>query len=589
MDITGLDTITTASEMLIWLADNCITPINPAMSGSDFGAIMQKIVEVTSGAADISLYLKSLQGYVGDGTQMLCDDLKWHPAIPLPILDAPRLNMGTVTNSSIALNWNLPANASLFTLQRALDSYFTTDVTMIYNGSNTAFVDTALAPATNYWYRIKCSGNGFADSPYSTIVEGTTIGAVSFLLTGQKFPLVVDANNVAKVNFGFNAPTVVTVNWGDGTVTNFNTVLSGGYYWLQFYDAGANVSYTPPSYGFAAYNYADGSSTIQRNVTFSFNQNALVQLSLQLIKLDTQSFSFEFSKYPALTSFNVSQIGAAQNGAFTDFNLSNIPSTSVLSVFGINNAFVSGSAAYTTIPMGIFSLPIQFLIIGSGGLTVSSFSSCNLDKIGAYLASTLTTLQIQGTPLTDTNNGQGALPSNFNLLTKLQSITLATTHHTTTPSVLNSVTSLTSLTLSYSGYFTSYGDFSALTNLTSINFAANSNFTTTTLPTYFSNLTKLKSINYQNFSGVLDNLITSWYNLVVANAAMTGASTLAFRGISFNVSRLTLSDNTQIPGGTYQQPSGYVQGSANGSPASSLERIWVLVHQYAHVWSYRTS
>lgn len=34
------------------------------------------------------------------------------------------------------------------------------------------------------------------------------------------------------------------------------------------------------------------------------------------------------------------------------------------------------------------------------------------------------------------------------------------------------------------------------------------------------------------------------------------------------------------PTGTYQQPSGYVQGSSNGTPASPMEMVWVLVNQY---------
>jgi len=49
MDISGLDSVTTAAEMLTWLSENCITPIQPAMSGADFGAILQKVLEVSGG------------------------------------------------------------------------------------------------------------------------------------------------------------------------------------------------------------------------------------------------------------------------------------------------------------------------------------------------------------------------------------------------------------------------------------------------------------------------------------------------------------------------------------------------------------
>lgn len=585
MDISGLASVTTAAEMLTWLTENCITPISPAMSGSDFGAIMQKIVDVTSGTADISTFLKSLPGYVGDGSQMLGDDLQWHPAPPVATLVAPVLSLGAITNAGITSTWNTPANATSFTLERALDANFTTGIADAYNGPNDFCNDTGLDSGTSYWYRVKCMAHGYIDSPYSNVVEGTTRGAVSFLLTGAKFPLVVDANNRAQLIFTFSAPTTVTVDWNDGNVNTYNTGSGNNLMW---YDLGANVSGTQPSYALPAHLYSDGSTTTQRNVTFSFDKNLLTSIFIGLIKLDIQNFTFAFGKYPALNTFRVSQIGLNQLGAFTGLDLDNIPSSTQLTQLAINSAFASGSAPYATIPLGIFSFPLNYLAIGSAGMGVSSFSGCNLDKIGTYLAGTLQSLTIQNTPLHDDNNGQGALPSNFNLLTKLTTLSLLTTSHTTTPAIINSMTSLTTLVIGY-GYLTSYGDFSALTNLTSISFSANNTFVTTSLPAYFANFTKLKNVYYQDFAGVLDDLITSWYNLIVANAPMTGISTSPFRSMSFNVNIVATGDHTQIPSGTLQQPSGYVQGSANGTPASSLERIWVLIHQYGHTWSYRTS
>lgn len=50
MDTSGLSSVTTSQEMLDWLAANCISPIKPVMSGTDFGVIMEKVIQVTGGS-----------------------------------------------------------------------------------------------------------------------------------------------------------------------------------------------------------------------------------------------------------------------------------------------------------------------------------------------------------------------------------------------------------------------------------------------------------------------------------------------------------------------------------------------------------
>jgi hypothetical protein len=44
MDLSGLSSITTSSEMQSWLAQHCLTPIRPVMTGSNLGTILQKII-----------------------------------------------------------------------------------------------------------------------------------------------------------------------------------------------------------------------------------------------------------------------------------------------------------------------------------------------------------------------------------------------------------------------------------------------------------------------------------------------------------------------------------------------------------------
>ncbi|MBS1520288.1 MAG: hypothetical protein JST50_04790 [Bacteroidetes bacterium] len=50
MDLSGLTAVTTAAEMQTWLSANCLSPISPVMTGTDFGVIMQKIIDVSASA-----------------------------------------------------------------------------------------------------------------------------------------------------------------------------------------------------------------------------------------------------------------------------------------------------------------------------------------------------------------------------------------------------------------------------------------------------------------------------------------------------------------------------------------------------------
>jgi hypothetical protein len=57
MDLSGLTSVTTKTEMLAWLASNLITPVSPAISGSDLGIIMQKLLQIAEGTdAELVLF-----------------------------------------------------------------------------------------------------------------------------------------------------------------------------------------------------------------------------------------------------------------------------------------------------------------------------------------------------------------------------------------------------------------------------------------------------------------------------------------------------------------------------------------------------
>jgi len=202
MDISGLSSVTTAAEMQTWLTENCVTPIRPAMSGEDFGAIMQKIIDVGGGGTpDFSSYLTSLPGYVGDGSKILSDDLTWRLAPTSgDQLSAPSLAIYTIGQTDISCTWNSPTDSTGFILQRASNASFTSGLTVVFAGTSNQFDDTGLTPLTQYYYRIKCTAADYADSPFSNVVVAKTAGPIG----GNGTARIVFTNNGSISEPGWN-------------------------------------------------------------------------------------------------------------------------------------------------------------------------------------------------------------------------------------------------------------------------------------------------------------------------------------------------------------------------------------------------
>lgn len=393
----------------------------------------------------------------------------------------------------------------------------------------------------------------------------------------SSFPQTPNANTLSQITLTFSTATSITVNYGNGVIQTYSTTTINGTYQINFYDKGANYIPTPPA-GAIKYTYPDGLN-IKRTITISLNKNLLTLISLANFPKTPQDFLLEFAAFPSLNSFTI-------NSSLNIINL-NLANASLTNI-GINNAFYKTSPYYAKIPNEVFSMPLQSLAFGTPGMTGLDWNTTNFNRIGSELASTLIKLSIVGQWLDDTNNGQGALPSNLINLTNLTTFIAQGTNYTVVPGLLNSITGLTLLNFANSNALADYGNFSNLTNLTSLTFTG-CTVLPTIFPSWFANLTLLKIFNYQGSFRTqtrIASFISSVYNLVTTNAVMTGLG--QFRYITVNCGEATTGDGTQIPSGIYQQPIGYVQGSSNGSPASSLEMIWVMVHQYGHVWTYRT-
>lgn len=197
----------------------------------------------------------------------------------------------------------------------------------------------------------------------------------------------------------------------------------------------------------------------------------------------------------------------------------------------------------------------------TGGNVLSDVSS-NFKDI-----STLRYLSIGG------NNPISSITQNINACKQIQYLGVGYVSHTNFGSVNGE-----------NNAFNSWGyGLTEMTNLMGLYIGICPNMPTT-IPIGLEDCINIKTLNfvesYQTIDKITD-VVSNYYNFVILNASMTLGNT-KFRQITFNITRST-SNLTPRPTGIYQAPSGYIQGSANGTPASPMEMIYVLVKQYR--WS----
>lgn len=414
--------------------------------------------------------------------------------------------------------------------------------------------------------------------------DGRVFGLLDVLTIkgySNSFPFIT--YNVNNVNegvyswaFRFNKATSVSIDYGDGTIKTAAAIFTSGY-WL--FEIRANLFY--PANPHEVYYYADGLSNVLRTVRITYDKSALILYTNGNTIALPQPLNFKFANHPGLGTF-------VSNPYITDIDFESITYNTNPALNTINlNFFHSSSAYYSQIPLAFLDMRISTLTYGNAGYVGKTFAETNEDKL-YMLAATLSTLNISAV------NKDRSLPD-LSALVNLRILALnAQPNFLTAPSQINGVPWITSLTFIDVNTFTSFGDYSACTALNWISYNnCQSAGLDWILPSYYSTFTDLKTLIFQSSiiaSDKMSNFINSLYNIVVANASMSTGNT-KFRQMTVSVGRRT-GDNISsvpIPTGVYQAPVGYVKGSNNGSPASDLERIYVMVDNYGHTWSWRTS
>lgn len=251
---------------------------------------------------------------------------------------------------------------------------------------------------------------------------------------------------------------------------------------------------------------------------------------------------------------------------------------------GIFNSLRFNYITTTTInflPNWITASRITSLQIG-GGFDLSDLEVSNLEKL----------IDIQGLEICHISNtvDNANLPSNLAAIGTLRKLGFGGSPITEIGSIINSCKQIEYLSIGrdIGGFNTSNSSFNSwglgvedMPNLKELRVQICQNLPAS-IPTGVETAPLLKTIDmhgsYQTQLKI-DDAVDSFYAKVITEASMVTGNTL-LRQVTWNVGWVSNSFKNNRPSGTYQEPSGYVQGVSNGTPVSQMEKIWVLVNQY---------
>jgi hypothetical protein len=360
-----------------------------------------------------------------------------------------------------------------------------------------------------------------------------------------------------------SVPNNIKVDYGDGTTVTKAFEPANGLYLVGWRMDNIGDWVIP------VHNYADGDKETPRIVSMEFeDMGAIVEIQTVEVLLKG-TFPSDIDKLTGLNKINLNTPYALSSFPVSIANNRNLQYLTLREV---------GSAMTDKIPDEFFNIPLIELSI-SLSVDLSDIETSNFRKIN-QLKNTLQTLSVDGCNI-------ATVPEELGELTSLKTLNIGQNKFNTLPATINLLSALETLNIAgRSPELTGWGDISGLTKLNSIEHRRNVNLQDS-IPANWASLTALKNITcwgcYQTTARG-DNYVNSFYDFVVANAPLTGTSVDPFRSMTVNY-YFNSSEGNAALSGIYQQPAGYVQGADNGTPASPLEKVWVLVNQYGHAWT----
>lgn len=343
----------------------------------------------------------------------------------------------------------------------------------------------------------------------------------------------------------------VTINYGDGSIITYP--FTG----TKFLIAPTNLNRTDD-----AYNYTDSYSGV-RTISVKFKYPESID------KIVTSSF-FLYGTFPStivnLTNLFYLIVGQSQLTSFPE-NLSSLQELRILILQQI------GTAINQRIPLPFLDLRLTYLNINRSVNLFDIYASNFYALCSSVLGSTLTELRTEDCNIS-------TIPTNTGSMVELRRWSMGEVEVDTIPIEINDLHVL--YDLSISGANLKY--YSSFSNLVQLNTFSTGSDMEPIVPVGLENCVAIKNIRISGFKLAVnkDTYIDNMYNFITSEASIASGNT-KFRQMTMSIV------NTEIittPSGTYQQPAGFVLGVSNGTPASPLEKIWVMVNQYQHTWSY---
>lgn len=377
-----------------------------------------------------------------------------------------------------------------------------------------------------------------------------------------------------RYQFDSSGPNVMHIDYGDGSSESLPFVQSGSIFRLRMSHLGELTN----NYDYPGHYYIPGTDNHdalpEHIVTIRFDKPETVT---GLIVSETKLYGDFPSDIGLMDGLEVLTLNDTAN--ITGFPL-RIGETASLKDITFRNI---GSAMEERIPNSLFDMPIESITV-TNSVNLSDITSSNFDRIGEW-AGTLIFFGADSCKIDQ-------MPLEISLCTNLRSLYVRNNRFSVCPPEINGLPLTELRFVGTNPNIVEWGDFSACSDLVTLGLELNLPGTfTTNIPPWVSSLTKLKKVvAYSTFGhsqARTDTWVDNVYNFVVANALITGTDDDPFRAMDFDLVPTNPSHiptYNKRPSGIYQQPAGYVQGSNNGTPASPMERIWVLENQYGHTW-----
>ena len=395
------------------------------------------------------------------------------------------------------------------------------------------------------------------------------VNSLSFETNGTSFPKYTkgSTNGFFSVTFNIVALQRIQINYGDGNIVTYTSSLSAGGNAITLTSDGLIAVGTQAQHIRQPHTYTDGNSGT-RTITVTFEDILTVRI------LNTQRV-FLSGVYPKDLLYLENLTSWSLSGSL---GITSFP-TDLSRLKKLNSIGISGSSSVlpNKIPDSFFDLPLVSLDL-SYGFDLSNLISSNLFKMNQL--KDLTGLRVSYCNIK-------TVDETFKELVNITDLRIEDNPFTAFPTEILSLVKLTILYIGVNGIGATNMTL-PLMNLPKLELLHfRGDYDLSDFAVKFSGMTSLGQFSlFSSFvpSTKFNQFIDQMYILATTNASIIAGGAAApypnrFRNMLWGHASYTFT-------GTKVAPTGYVQGSNNGTPTNQGEKLYVLQNQYNHVISH---